>query len=78
MALRPVSRTGIPATLFALPAGYTREQLALLLGVAREAELEPAVLVDAALASVAREPAPAQLLHLDLDLHRRRCQCSST
>jgi len=69
-ALRRVVADRDRATLFAVPAAYTREQLALLLGVAREAELEPVGLVDAALASVAREPAPAQLLHLDLGLHR--------
>ena len=56
--------------LFAVPAGYTRDQLALLLGVAREAGIEPAGLVDSSLAAVAREPAPPQLLHLELGLHR--------
>ena len=70
VALRRVAADRDRATLFAVPAAYTHEQLALLLGVAREAELEPVGLVDAALASVAREPAPAQLLHLDLGLHR--------
>ena len=70
VALRRVAADQDRATLFAVPAAYTREQLALLLGVAREAELEPVGLVDAALASVAREPAPPQLLHLDLGLHR--------
>ena len=70
VALRRVAAERDRATLFAVPAAYTREQLALLLGVAREAELEPVGLVDAALASAAREPAPPQLLHLDLGLHR--------
>jgi hypothetical protein len=70
VALSRVAPAGDRATLFAVPAAYTREQLALLLGMAREAELEPVGLVDAALASVARDPAPASLLHLDLGLHR--------
>jgi hypothetical protein len=56
-------------TIFAVPAWYTREQLALLLGVAGEAGLAPVGLVDAGLAAVAREAAPAHLLHLDLGLH---------
>ncbi len=57
-------------TLLAVPAAYTRDQLALLLGIAREAGFEPTGLVDAALAAVAREPAPAQLIHIDLGLHQ--------
>jgi hypothetical protein len=56
--------------LFAVPAAYTRDQLALLLGMAREAGWEPVGLLDAALAAVAREPAPAHLLHLDIGLHQ--------
>jgi FHA domain len=58
-----------PETIFAVPAWYTREQLALLLGMAGEAGLPPVGLVDAGLAAVAREPAPAHLLHLELGLH---------
>jgi len=56
--------------LLAVPAWYTREQLALLLGVAQEAGLRPVGLVDAALASAALEPAPESLLQLELELHR--------
>jgi hypothetical protein len=56
--------------LLAVPAWYTREQLALLLGVAQEAGLRPVGLVDAALASAALEPAPESLLQLELTLHR--------
>ncbi|MCM2311485.1 MAG: FHA domain-containing protein [Steroidobacteraceae bacterium] len=56
--------------LFAVPAWYTREQLAVLLGVASEAGLPAVGLVDAAVAAAALEPAPASTLHLELTLHR--------
>jgi len=57
-------------TLYAVPAWYTRDQLAVLLGVAREAGLPAVGLVDAALAAAALEPVPAVLLHLELTMHR--------
>jgi hypothetical protein len=56
--------------LLAVPAWYSREQLGVLLGVAREAGFEVAGLVDAALAASALEPAPESMLHLELALHR--------
>ena len=56
--------------LLAVPAWYTRQQLALLLGVAQETGLRPVGLVDAARASAALEPAPESLLQLELALHR--------
>jgi hypothetical protein len=57
-------------TLFAVPAWYTREQLGVLLGVAREAGLQAAGLVDAGLAAAALEPAPPVALQLEITLHR--------
>ena len=56
--------------LIAVPAWYTREQLAVLLGVAREAGFETVGLVDAGLAAAALEPAPESVLQLELTLHR--------
>jgi hypothetical protein len=56
--------------LLAIPAGYSREQLGLLLGVANETGVTVAGLVDAALAACSLEPAPARVLHLDLELHQ--------
>jgi hypothetical protein len=56
--------------LLAVPAGYSREQLGLLLGVINESGVSVAGLVDAALAACSLEPAPARLLHLDLELHQ--------
>ena len=55
-----------PDVLIATPPWYTREQLALLLGVAQEAGLKPVGLVDAGLASASLEPAPESVLQLEL------------
>jgi hypothetical protein len=66
--------SALPATdrqlLIAVPAWYTREQLAVLLGVAREAGFETVGLVDAGLAAAALEPVPEAVLQLELALHR--------
>lgn len=59
-----------PDVLIAAPPWYTREQLALLLGVAQEAGLKPVGLVDAGLAAASLEPAPESVLQLELGLHR--------
>ncbi len=67
--VRPHLPRGAEA-LLAVPAWYTREQLALLLGIAKEAGLEPVGLVDAALAAASLEPAPDSVLQLELGLHR--------
>ncbi len=56
--------------IIAVPPWYSREQLGLLLGVAKESGLEPVGLVDAGLAACSLEPASATMLHLELGLHR--------
>jgi hypothetical protein len=56
--------------LLCVPAGYSREQLGLLLGVVNETGVGVAGLVDAALAACSHEPSPARVLHLDLELHQ--------
>jgi hypothetical protein len=56
--------------MLAVPAGYNRDQLGLLLGVINETGVRVAGLVDAALAACSLEPAPARVLHLDLELHQ--------
>jgi hypothetical protein len=58
------------SVLLAVPAGYSREQLGLLLGVVNETGVPVAGLVDAALAACALQTAPARVLHLDLELHQ--------
>jgi hypothetical protein len=59
-----------PDLLLAVPPWYTREQLALLLGICAEVGLRPAGLVDAGLAAASLEPVPENLLQLELGLHR--------
>ena len=59
-----------PDTLFAVPPWYTREQLALLLGIGQEAGLRPVGLLDAGLAAASLVPAPASVLQLELTMHR--------
>lgn len=65
---------GIPGdardTLLAVPGWYSREQLAVLLGVAREARFEVIGLVDAGLAAAALEPAPESVVQLELATHQ--------
>ncbi len=56
--------------IMAVPAGYTREQLGLLLGIAAEAGVSETGLVDAALAACALAPVPVHVMHLELHRHR--------
>ena len=56
--------------IIAVPAGYTREQLGLLLGIAAEAGVSETGLVDAALAACALAPVPVHVMHLELHRHR--------
>jgi hypothetical protein len=62
------SETG--GVLLAVPAGYSREQLGLLLGIVGETGVPVAGLVDAGLAACSIDAAPARVLHLDLELHQ--------
>jgi hypothetical protein len=56
--------------IIAVPAGYTREQLGLLLGITAEAGITETGLVDAALAACALAPVPVHAMHLELHRHR--------
>jgi hypothetical protein len=56
--------------MLAIPAGYSREQLGLLLGVISETGATVVGLVDAALAACSLQAAPPRILHLDLELHQ--------
>jgi hypothetical protein len=68
--VEPAVREGAEGLLLAVPPGYTREQLGLLVGVANESGLALRGLVDLGLAACASvEPAP-HTLHLDLQLHQ--------
>jgi hypothetical protein len=56
--------------MLAVPAGVTREQLGLLLGIAAEAGVPETGLVDSALAACALAPVPLHVLHLEMYRHR--------
>ena len=56
--------------IIAVPAGYTRDHLGLLLGIAAEAGVSETGLVDAALAACALAPMPVQAMHLELYRYR--------
>jgi hypothetical protein len=68
-----LATAGEPAVadlLLAVPPGYTREQLGLLVGIANESGATVRGLVDAGLAAcMTVAPAPC-ILHLDLQLHQ--------
>jgi hypothetical protein len=69
-ALLTPHKAAEPGVLLAVPAGYSREQLGLLLGVINETGVPVMGIVDAALAACSLEAAPARLLHLDIELHQ--------
>jgi hypothetical protein len=56
--------------LLAVPPGYTREQLGLLVGIANECGVVVRGLVDAGLAALATVAPSPCMLHLDLQLHQ--------
>ncbi|HEV7445327.1 MAG TPA: FHA domain-containing protein [Steroidobacteraceae bacterium] len=56
--------------IIAVPAGYTREQLGVLLGIAAEAGVSETGLVDAGLAACALAPVPVHVMHLELYRYR--------
>lgn len=58
--------------ILAVPAGYDREQLGLLIAIARESGLAVRGVVEAALAATAIEAWHGRILHLDIQLHRIR------
>ena len=55
--------------LLAVPAGHSREQLGLLLGIAAEAGATEVGLVDAAVAACALERVPKHVLHFEIYRH---------
>lgn len=62
---------GKPAeVLLAVPGSFTREQLALLLGIAERCPFRACGLVDSALAAAATLRLPGPAIHLELQLHQ--------
>lgn len=60
----------VERVILVVPGHYSREQLSLLLGIAREAGLPVQGLVDFAVAAADRPVPGRQLLHLELMLHQ--------
>lgn len=56
--------------IFAVPGSFSKEQLAILLGIAQRCPFRAAGLVDAALAAASSVPIADSALHLDLQLHQ--------
>ncbi|TNE76433.1 MAG: hypothetical protein EP334_08425 [Gammaproteobacteria bacterium] len=56
--------------IFATPGSFDREQLAILLGLAKASPFEAVGLVDAAVAAASQTGQQGALLHLDLQLHQ--------
>lgn len=56
--------------VFAIPGGYSKEQLALLLGIAEACKIKTVALVDAAVAASANSVAPGLYRHIEIQLHR--------
>jgi hypothetical protein len=69
-ALWQANGEGIAQVVFALPGSYGREQLGLLLGMCGRLSIPVAGFVDAALAATRRSYPGAELVHLELCLHR--------
>lgn len=63
-------RDGATRLLLAVPAGLSREQLGLLIGIANECGVTVRGLVDQGLAGCANVPAVPHMLHLDLHQHQ--------
>lgn len=61
---------GVDEALLVLPGTYTRDQLALLLGIAASAAIPVRGMVDLATAAAAGRATHPRCLHLDLHLHR--------
>jgi hypothetical protein len=55
--------------VFAVPGSFSRDQLAVLLGIARATPFTVTGLVDAAVAAATQQSTPGALLHLDLQRH---------
>jgi hypothetical protein len=56
--------------IVAVPGTYSEEQLALLLGIARDLGIPVRGLIDAAVAAAADRELPQSVAHLDIHLHR--------
>ena len=70
VVLAPAAGGDAGELLIAVPPGYTREQLGLLVGIASECGVTVRGLVDAGLAACSTVAPALHMLHLDLQLHQ--------
>ena len=68
--LAPAVRDGSNEVLLAVPPGYTREQLGLLVGITQETGVVVRGLVDLGLVACVTVAPASHLLHVDLQLHQ--------
>jgi hypothetical protein len=61
--------SGVDGVVFAVPAGWSTDQLGLLLGIAEEENIPVRGLVDSAVAATRQEYCGGELLNLELGLH---------
>jgi hypothetical protein len=62
---------GAPTLMvLAIPGGFSREQLALLLGIAEACKIKTVAVVDAAVAAAANCVAPGSYKHIEIQRHR--------
>ena len=62
--------TPIADVIYAVPGNFSRDQLALLLGITQACEFNAVGLVDSATAALAPRVGPGRYLHVDLQLHQ--------
>ena len=59
-----------PEVIFAIPGIFTREQLSLLLGLAKACAFAPVGLVDSSVAALANTATPGVHVYIDVDFHQ--------
>ncbi|MGI9250120.1 MAG: hypothetical protein ACR2PR_02835 [Pseudohongiellaceae bacterium] len=57
-------------TVFAVPGNFTRQQLAILLGLAKQTPLKPVGIIDSALATVIGDASGSSIVYADIQLHQ--------
>lgn len=62
--------SSLDSVVIAVPGGFSKQQLALLLGIGQASSVTPIALVDSALASAASCAAAGDYKHIDMQLHR--------
>jgi hypothetical protein len=69
-SMQSSSDEALTEVVLAVPGCYDRQQLGLLLGMAKESQMPVAGLVDLGLISISQQPSLPTALYLDISLHR--------